>query len=38
MSEEDLENVLRAVKPLLSTPGILEEYEEFEKRRINSRI
>ena len=37
MSEEDLENVLRAVKPLLSTPGILEEYEEFENRRIISR-
>ena len=37
MNEEDLEHALRAVKPLLSTPGILEEYTEFEKRRVTSR-
>lgn len=35
--EEDLEHALRAVKPLLSTPGILAEYEEFENRRIIAR-
>ena len=35
MKEENVERALRAVKPLLSNQEVLDEYTEFEKRRVN---
>lgn len=35
MKTENLEHFLRAVRPLLSTPGILEEFNTFETNRVN---
>ena len=35
MKAENLEHFLRAVRPLLSTPGILEEFNTFETNRVN---
>jgi hypothetical protein len=32
---ETLEKMLRDVKPLLNSPGVLAEYEAFEKQRFN---
>jgi SpoVK/Ycf46/Vps4 family AAA+-type ATPase len=35
INNETLEQMLRDVKPLLNSPGVLAEYEKFEKQRIN---